>query len=137
MDNAYIYTRVSTVIQVDGFSLDAQEEEIKTFAKVRGINIVGKYSDEGKSGKNAEHTGIFANDERYTNQKGQRKICSCIQTVPFCTKHKRYSQVFAGIVKLRCRTYRGKGRYRHIDDNRKNDSKYYGCGCRDGTGKYP
>ena len=45
MDNAYIYTRVSTVIQVDGFSLDAQEEEIKTFAKMRGINIVGKYSE--------------------------------------------------------------------------------------------
>ena len=59
MDNAYIYTRVSTVIQVDGFSIDAQEEEIKTFAKVRGINIVGKYSDEGKSGKNAEHRPAF------------------------------------------------------------------------------
>lgn len=59
MDNAYIYTRVSTVIQVDGFSLDAQEEEIRAFAKQRGINIVGKYSDEGKSGKNAEHRPAF------------------------------------------------------------------------------
>ena len=43
MENAYIYTRVSTVIQVDGFSLDAQEEEIRAFAKMRGINIIGKY----------------------------------------------------------------------------------------------
>ena len=59
MDNAYIYTRVSTVIQVDGFSLDAQEEEIRAFAKMRKINIVGKYSDEGKSGKNAEHRPEF------------------------------------------------------------------------------
>lgn len=59
MDNAYIYTRVSTVIQVDGFSLDAQEEEIRAFAKIRKINIVGKYSDEGKSGKNAEHRPEF------------------------------------------------------------------------------
>lgn len=25
MENAYIYTRVSTLIQVDGFSLEAQE----------------------------------------------------------------------------------------------------------------
>ena len=33
MDNAYIYTRVSTLIQVDGFSLDAQEEEIRALAK--------------------------------------------------------------------------------------------------------
>lgn len=59
MENAYIYTRVSTLIQVDGFSLDAQEEEIKAFAKHRDINIVGKYSDEGKSGKNAEHRPAF------------------------------------------------------------------------------
>lgn len=59
MDNAYIYTRVSTLIQVDGFSLDAQEEEIREFAQRREINIVGKYSDEGKSGKNAEHRPAF------------------------------------------------------------------------------
>lgn len=38
MENAYIYTRVSTVIQVDGFSLDAQEQEIRAFAQMRGIN---------------------------------------------------------------------------------------------------
>ena len=59
MENAYIYTRVSTLIQVDGFSLDAQEEEIRAFAGQRDINIVGKYSDEGKSGKNAEHRPAF------------------------------------------------------------------------------
>ena len=59
MDNAYIYTRVSTILQVDGYSLDAQEEEIRAFAKQRNINIVGKYSDEGKSGKNAEHRPAF------------------------------------------------------------------------------
>lgn len=59
MENAYMYTRVSTVIQVDGFSLDAQEQEIRAFAKMRDINIVSKYSDEGKSGKNAEHRPAF------------------------------------------------------------------------------
>ena len=59
MENAYIYTRVSTIIQVDGFSLDAQEEEIRAFAKLHDISIVGKYSDEGKSGKNAEHRPAF------------------------------------------------------------------------------
>lgn len=60
MENAYIYTRVSTLIQVDGFSLDAQEEEIRDFAKRRDTSIVGKYSDEGKSGKNAEHRPAFS-----------------------------------------------------------------------------
>ena len=59
MENAYIYTRVSTLIQVDGFSLDAQETEIRAFAEARKINIVGKYTDEGKSGKNAEHRPAF------------------------------------------------------------------------------
>ena len=59
MSNAYMYTRVSSVIQVEGFSLDAQDEEIRAFAKQRNINIVGKYSDEGKSGKNAEHRPAF------------------------------------------------------------------------------
>lgn len=46
MENAYIYTRVSTLIQVDGFSLEAQEAEIRAFAEARKINIVGKYTDE-------------------------------------------------------------------------------------------
>ena len=41
MENAYIYTRVSTLIQVDGFSLEAQEAEIRAFAEARKINIVG------------------------------------------------------------------------------------------------
>ena len=59
MENAYIYTRVSTIIQVDGFSLDAQEKEIRAFAKLHDISIAGKYSDEGKSGKNAEHRPAF------------------------------------------------------------------------------
>lgn len=59
MENGYIYIRVSTLIQVDGFSLDAQEEEIRAFAKMHDINIVGRYSDEGKSGKNAEHRPAF------------------------------------------------------------------------------
>lgn len=59
MDNAYIYTRVSTAMQIDGFSLDAQEAEIREFAKSRHINIVEKYTDEGKSGKNAEHRPAF------------------------------------------------------------------------------
>ena len=45
MENAYIYTRVSTLIQVDGFSLEAQEAEIRAFAEARKINIVGKYTE--------------------------------------------------------------------------------------------
>ena len=58
-EKAYIYTRVSTAMQVDGFSLDAQREEIKKYAKYRNIEIVGEYCDEGKSGKNTKNRTEF------------------------------------------------------------------------------
>ncbi|SFP84379.1 site-specific DNA recombinase [Butyrivibrio proteoclasticus] len=48
----YIYTRVSTAMQVDGYSLDAQKEKLKRYADYEEMEIVGEYSDEGHSGKN-------------------------------------------------------------------------------------
>ena len=48
---AYIYTRVSTTMQVEGFSLSAQKEDITKYANAFGIQIVGEFCDEGKSGK--------------------------------------------------------------------------------------
>lgn len=50
----YMYTRVSTTMQIDGFSLDAQREKIERYATANGYKIVGRYSDEGKSGKSIE-----------------------------------------------------------------------------------
>lgn len=50
----YIYTRVSTSVQVDGYSLDAQKEKLRKYAEFQEMTIVGEYSDEGKSGKNVE-----------------------------------------------------------------------------------
>ena len=50
----YIYTRVSTGIQVEGFSLDAQREKILSYVKYQEMQVVSEYSDEGKSGKNVE-----------------------------------------------------------------------------------
>ena len=51
---AYIYTRVSTAMQVDGYSLDAQRDKIERYAEMHDIEIVGEYSDRGKSGKSIE-----------------------------------------------------------------------------------
>ena len=48
----YIYTRVSTAIQVDGYILDAQKDKLKKYAEFQDMEIVGEYSDEGHSGKN-------------------------------------------------------------------------------------
>lgn len=49
-----LYTRVSTSIQVDGYSLDAQREKLKRYAEFQNMEIVNEYSDEGKSGKSVE-----------------------------------------------------------------------------------
>ena len=50
----YIYTRVSTSMQVDGYSLDAQKEKLKRYAEFQNMAIAQEYSDEGKSGKSVE-----------------------------------------------------------------------------------
>ena len=50
----YIYTRVSTSMQVEGYSLDAQKDKLKKYADYQEMSIVGEYSDEGKSGKSVE-----------------------------------------------------------------------------------
>lgn len=50
----YIYTRVSTSMQVDGYSLDAQKDKLKRYAEFQEMVIAGEYSDEGKSGKNID-----------------------------------------------------------------------------------
>ena len=47
----YIYTRVSTVAQTEGYSLEAQQERLREFAEYKGLEIAGEYCDAGKSGK--------------------------------------------------------------------------------------
>lgn len=50
--SCYIYTRVSTAAQVEGYSLDAQLEALREYAEYRELRIAGEYCDAGKSGKN-------------------------------------------------------------------------------------
>ena len=52
--NCYIYTRVSTSMQVDGYSLDAQKDKLRRYAEFQEFSVEGEYSDEGKSGKSKE-----------------------------------------------------------------------------------
>lgn len=51
---ANVYTRVSTSMQVDGYSLDAQKDKLHKYADYQDMIIAGEYSDEGKSGKSVE-----------------------------------------------------------------------------------
>ena len=55
----YLYTRVSTEIQLDGYSLEAQKDRLRREAAHRGMKVVGEYSDEGKSGKNIKGRPAF------------------------------------------------------------------------------
>lgn len=50
----YIYIRVSTSMQVDGYSLDSQKDKLHKYADYQDMIIAGEYSDEGKSGKSGE-----------------------------------------------------------------------------------
>ena len=47
----YIYIRVSTAMQVDGYSLEAQKERLVKFAEFQDMEVVREYCDAGKSGK--------------------------------------------------------------------------------------
>ena len=50
----YIYTRVSTSMQVERYSLDVQKDKLRKYAEYEDISIVGEYSDEGFLGKNIQ-----------------------------------------------------------------------------------
>ena len=57
----YTYTRVSTTMQIDGYSLDAQKARMKAYADFNNFEIVGEYEDAGKSGKSIEGRLAFNN----------------------------------------------------------------------------
>ena len=50
----YLYTRVSTTMQIDGYSIDAQKTKMKAFCDYNEYEIAGEYEDAGKSGKSIE-----------------------------------------------------------------------------------
>ena len=48
----YLYVRVSTTMQVEGYSLEAQKDRLTKYADFQHMEIVREYCDAGKSGKN-------------------------------------------------------------------------------------
>lgn len=56
-----LYPRVSTEMQIDGYSLEGQKNSLKRFADREEMEIVGIYEDAGKSieasGQRASHWG--------------------------------------------------------------------------------
>ncbi|MGN0169757.1 MAG: hypothetical protein ACI39H_03230 [Lachnospiraceae bacterium] len=41
----YLYTRVLTAMQIDGYSLDAQKTKMKSFCDYNAYEIAGEYED--------------------------------------------------------------------------------------------
>lgn len=52
--------RVSTAMQVEGYSLEAQKERLTKFADFQNLEVVREYCDAGKSGKNITGRPEFA-----------------------------------------------------------------------------
>ena len=50
----YLYTRVSTAMQIDGYSLEAQKTKMKAYCDYNEYEIAGEYEDAGKSGKSID-----------------------------------------------------------------------------------
>ncbi len=60
----YIYTRVSTAMQIDGYSLDAQKARMKAYADFNDYQIVGEYEDT-RAKKQAIETDKITGDNIY------------------------------------------------------------------------
>ena len=57
--NAVAYIRVSTNLQIDGFSLEGQLKEIQDYCKRNNINLLRYYKDAGISGTSTEDRADF------------------------------------------------------------------------------
>lgn len=57
--NCYIYTRIATQLQADGYSLDAQRDRLLREAENRGMAVAAEFSDAGSSGKDTAGRSQF------------------------------------------------------------------------------
>ena len=98
--NAVAYIRVSTHLQVDGFSLEGQLEEIQTYCNRNNINLLRHYKDAGLSGTSTEERSDFQkmlNDISKDNNihsvivwklsRLSRSMSDLASTVSFLEKH--------------------------------------------------
>ena len=115
----YIYTRVSTSMQVDGYSLDAQRDKLRKYAAYEDMVIAGEYSDEGFSGKNIQGR---QNIRRISAESGQLK-----------DQHIG-NAVLAG---FRCQSDLRGGWHRQFKGCRKADDFRAVCGGRNRAREYP
>lgn len=73
-----LYPRVSTEMQVDGYSLEGQKNSLKRFADHEEMEIVGIYEDAGKSGKSIEGRPAFKKMLSDIKKRIGDRIYSCL-----------------------------------------------------------
>ena len=71
MNNIVIYCRVSSKEQIDGTSLESQEEACRTYAKQKGMEVLKVFVEEGESAKFADRTQLLALIDFCRANKGQ------------------------------------------------------------------
>lgn len=72
MTNCIIYTRVSTIEQVEnGYSLQGQKEECKEFAQKNGFEILKIFEERGESAKTTDRTELQSMMEFCSNKKNK------------------------------------------------------------------
>ena len=72
----YIYTRVSTMVQTEGYSLDAQQEKLRKYAEYKNLEITREYCDAGKSGKSIKGRPAF--QQMMEDVASQKDDVSCV-----------------------------------------------------------
>ena len=101
----YIYTRVSTAMQIDGSSLEAQRTRMKAFAEFNGYEIAGEYEDAGKSGKSIEGRPAFT---QMINDIKEGKIIPGVLNSSSVDGDRLVNTVFTGIPELNSSTREAK-----------------------------
>ena len=72
----YIYIRVSTSAQTEGYSLEAQTERLRKYAEYKDLEIAGEYCDAGKSGMSIKGRPAFM--EMLDDISSEKDEISCV-----------------------------------------------------------
>ena len=83
-NKVYLYTRVSTSMQIDGYSLDAQKTRMNAFCEFNNYEIAGEYEDAGKSGKSIEGRVAFNNmieDYHNLREEQQKRLMAYMEAL--------------------------------------------------------
>ena len=86
-NKCYIYTRVSTAAQTEGYSLEAQQGRLRESTQdYKDLEIAGEYCDAGKSGKSiAGRPSFLQMLDDISSEKDPDILCTGVQALAIWT----------------------------------------------------